>query len=77
VFPHPNTEPTSLLQLRIGVPVTFDVPLELGLPVVGVRLGVGCMIRTPVPEAAIYENCNLDRPEDEVGGATHPLEGWC
>src|SRR4051794_22055105 len=70
VFPHADDGPTRLTERAVDSSVTFDVPGELALPVVGVRAWRCCVLRAAMPEAAVGEDADAPGREDDVG--SHP-----
>jgi hypothetical protein len=56
VFPGPDDLPTSLSQLRIGIPVSAPIGLDLLTPEVRITGGPGCVFWAAVPETAIDED---------------------
>lgn len=67
VFPKPDHLPASRLKRRVDALVAFHVPAKLGRPVPLVRRGLPAMLRADMPEAAVNEDSNLLRGEDDVG----------
>jgi hypothetical protein len=67
MFPDTNHAPAVFSQGRPFLPVTPDVSINFGLPVLFVAGGSAKMLRTPVPEATVYENCHSELSEDDVG----------
>lgn len=56
MFPGPDDLPTSLSQLRIGIPVSAPIGLDLLTPEVRITGGPGCVFWAAVPETAIDED---------------------
>jgi len=69
VFPEPEDLPTGGYQPCICIAVPRDVRRQLPSPPRGVHLGVGCVDRAPMPEAAVDEHRDTRRDEREVGAA--------
>src|ERR1022692_2138402 len=79
MLPEPDHSPAGLAERRVGGSVPLDVPAQLRLPVPGVRRGLVAVLRTAVPEAAVHEDSDLARGEDDVwadpdpGGQVEPV----
>mgnify|MGYP001227613457 CR=1 FL=1 len=66
MLPDPDDLPTVVVENPVGFLVTFHVPLDLGLPEVGVGPRSDVMLRTAVPEASVDEDRDPCCAEDEV-----------
>jgi hypothetical protein len=73
VTPNSNHGPAGFLQSIVRVAVTGDVGFDFRPPPLGVVLGPGAMLRTPVPEAPVEKNGNALAREYDIGGASSSL----
>jgi hypothetical protein len=67
VLPHSDGDPSRRLKSLIGVGVTRLVARDLLRPPHIIRSRHALVVRTTVPEAAVYENCHSRTEEDDVG----------
>jgi hypothetical protein len=70
MLPQPHDLPAGPTEVPRVTPIPFAVTPELRAPEGGVALGLRAVPRTAVPEAAVDEDHEPPRPEDEVG--PHP-----
>lgn len=75
VFPGANYRPTGGRQAPVSIAVARDVAGDLRRPVVGVRPGLGPMLRAAVPVAAIDEDRDPRASEHEVRAPVQPRKG--
>jgi hypothetical protein len=73
VLPEPKDGPTTSLERDSRPSVPGDVGFQLRTPVRRVRLGIGHMLRAPVPKAAVYVDCEAPPREQEVGASPDPV----
>lgn len=70
MLPEPQHTPPQVLQGGRVPKISPSIRIELISPPLGVVSGFGCMLRTPVPEAAIDEHNDLPAGEDDVASAS-------
>lgn len=70
MFPVPQDSPAFRFELSSGVEIATPIRLNLGDPIVGVRLGGDEMLRASMPETSVYENCEPCTSEHDVGTTT-------
>lgn len=66
MLPHPNRLPSKGHQPRIGIQITCSVRLDLLPPKLGVPFRPGGMLRTAMPETAIYEYRDFESWKGDV-----------
>lgn len=66
VLPGPDATPARVLQGEINSPIACDIPLQLRLPIVGVRSRCVAMVWTAMPETTVNENCEASASKDDV-----------
>lgn len=71
MFPDTHTEPSSVSQQSVGLPIPFDVPFELRPPIVAFDPRAGSVLWTAMPEAAVDKDCRQGVSEDEGGRPPH------
>ncbi len=59
MFPYPDHAPPKLFEPLVGVDVTCTVAGDLPVPPLSIGLRPGAVLWAPVPEAAVYEDCEL------------------
>jgi len=67
VFPDADHVPAGRRQRGVRGPVALDIPAQLGFPVPDVVSGLGAMLGTGMPEAAVYEDGDPACRERDVG----------
>jgi hypothetical protein len=72
VFPKPEHAPSRSSEARIGVAIANNVRLDLLAPPLGIGFWPRGVIRAPVPEASIHEDCHAQAREHNVGPPTQP-----
>ena len=71
VFPDADWGPAGCSEAGVGVGVSGSVAGDLGFPVFGIAAGLGAVLGTAVPEAAVYEDRNPQARKHHVGLAAH------
>ena len=67
VLPNSNRAPAALSEPAIVLSVPLTITCKLGLPVASVRDRLRAVQKTPVPEAAVNENCHASAGKSDVG----------
>jgi hypothetical protein len=70
MFPKAKDEPAVAAQSSVRVAIAAAIGFDFVTPPSGIRLRPGSVLRTPVPETAINENCHLRTRERDVGTPT-------
>ena len=66
VFPNPNYLPTHRQQRHVNQPIPFNIMFQLRNPVLTIPARYHMVIRTTVPETAVYEHCNTRPRKDDI-----------
>lgn len=73
--PHPNDCPASFTKTSVCVAVSAAVALDLRSPPIRVRPRPRHMVRAPVPEATVHEDCDSRLWKDDVGLSANARQG--
>ena len=70
VLPNPHAQPPRNGQQRVRLAIAFHVPFKLIAPIVLVGPGLSPVLRAPVPEAPVDEDCDSRATEDKIRRAS-------
>lgn len=70
MFPNTDDKPPLRSEATVGFSVPEHVTVDLGSPIVDIRLGRYEVLRAPMPKATVDENSNSRFREHEISTTT-------